>query len=448
MPETNKIKVAVASDFLSAFARIPRKQQARVLDFVNKFREDPTSPGINYEKIRGARDPSLRSVRIDQAYRGIVLKPESGNVYGYQIDYGNRTQPLWEKALALIPGELGLDHSFYREEWEQIIQLQSVTSLAEYIKASRVGRGVRLSRKQRKAIWPVFEDYRLQLDEQGLREPEDATREAGEILVQKGDILPYQAVIVDEAQDMGAQAFKLIRQMIPGGDRQNDFFIVGDAHQRIYRHKVVLSHCGINIRGRSRKLRINYRTTEENRRWAVSLLKGIRVDDLDGGQDDQKGYKSLLHGVMPEVRNFETFEDEVDCIANDLNNMASEGDTLNEVCIVARTHEFLEQYRSVLDEKGFETHLIRRSEPENRKRPGVRLATMHRVKGLEFNRVIIAGVNDGAVPLEVVLRESSDPIVRRESEVRERALLYVAATRAKRGVLVTSYGKPSRFLTN
>jgi hypothetical protein len=289
MPGPDKIKVAVAADFLSAFARIPRKQQARVLDFVNKFREDPTSPGINYEKIRGARDPSLRSVRIDQAYRGIVLKPESGNVYGYQIDYGNRTQPLWEKALALIPGELGLDHSFYREEWEQIIQLQSVTSLAEYIKASRVGRGVRLSRKQRKAIWPVFEDYRLQLDEQGLREPEDATREAGEILVQKGDILPYQAVI---------------------------------------------------------------------------------VDDLDGGQDDQKGYKSLLHGVMPEVRNFETFEDEVDCIANDLNNMASEGDTLNEVCIVARTHEFLEHYRSVLDEKGFETHLIRRSEPENRKLPG------------------------------------------------------------------------------
>ncbi|MGA7878521.1 MAG: hypothetical protein WCA08_22875, partial [Desulfoferrobacter sp.] len=76
-----EIKVAVASDFLTAFSRIPRKQQAKVLDFVNKFRTNPTLPGINYEKIEKWKDPKLRSVRIDQAYRGVVLKPEVGNVY-------------------------------------------------------------------------------------------------------------------------------------------------------------------------------------------------------------------------------------------------------------------------------------------------------------------------------------------------------------------------------
>ncbi|MCD4786690.1 MAG: hypothetical protein K8R09_00550 [Desulfobacterales bacterium] len=100
---------------------------------------------------------------------------------------------------------------------------------------------------------------------------------------------------------MGIQAFKLIRQMIPE-EKKNDLFIVGDAHQRIYRHKVVLSQCGINIRGRGRKLRINYRTTDETRKWAIGLLKGVKVDDLDGGTDDQKGYKALLHGIMPDVR--------------------------------------------------------------------------------------------------------------------------------------------------
>ena len=128
-------------------------------------------------------------------------------------------------------------------------------------------------------IWSVFEEYRAQLNAKGLKEMTDAVRDARIILQNKGDILPYQAIIVDEAQDMGMEAFKLIRQMIPEsrGELKNDLFIVGDAHQRIYRHKVVLGRCGINIKGRSKKLKINYRTTEETRSWAVKLLEGKAV---------------------------------------------------------------------------------------------------------------------------------------------------------------------------
>ena len=700
----------MASDFLTAFSRIPRKQQAKVLDFVNKFRTNPTLPGINYEKIEKWKDPKLRSVRIDQAYRGVVLKPEVGNVYvllwvdhhdkayqwaqnkvyhihpetgglqvvdveeaqieektqaadaeieeqglfagvrdrhllklgvpeillpvvrrikteedldrvadkfpqeasealyllaagysveetlreleksevpatidtddfekalenadskrrffvvddelelaailnaplekwrvflhpsqrklvernwngpvrvlggagtgktvaamhrakwlaqnvftggndrilfttftrnlaadirenlakifadealgrievvnldkwvsdflrrnGYssEIDYGKRTGPLWQRALDFAPPESGLAPSFYREEWERIIQPQGVSSLEEYMKAPRVGRGVRVSRSSRKAIWPVFEEYRLQLNEHGLKEADDAMRDARLLLHSKGDILPYRTIIVDEAQDMGVQAFKLIRQMIPGGDRENDLFIVGDAHQRIYRHKVVLGQCGINIRGRSKKLRINYRTTEETRKWAVSLLTGISIDDLDGGQDDQKDYKSLLHGIVPEVRYFGSFREEIDFIVKYLQGIQQKEGSLIDVCLVARTHDLLKQYEASLREKGMEIYFIRRSEAEDRRVPGLRLATMHRVKGLEFDRVIIAAVNEGVVPYEGSGSDSVDPVVQRESEVRERALLYVAATRAKKEVLVTSFGRVSMFL--
>ncbi|MEA1967615.1 MAG: UvrD-helicase domain-containing protein, partial [Thermodesulfobacteriota bacterium] len=168
---------------------------------------------------------------------------------------------------------MGLSDVFYREEWERVIQPQSITSFQEYLKASRVGRGTRLTRKDRKAVWTVFEEYRLLLNENNLCEIEDAMRDACALIRDKGDVLPYKAVIVDEAQDMSVQAFKLIRQMIPGGDQQNDLFIAGDAHQRIYRHKIVLGQCGINILGRGRRLKINYRTTEENRHWAETLLK-------------------------------------------------------------------------------------------------------------------------------------------------------------------------------
>ena len=389
-------------------------------------------------------DKLMRRIEVTNLDRWTLSFLRKNN-YNYDIDYGERTKPLWEKALSLAPSEPGLGDSFYREEWERVIQPQEITTFAEYLKATRVGRGVRLSRQDRKAIWPVFEEYRLLLNENRLREADDAMRDARALIREKGDILPYRAVIVDEAQDMGPQAFKLIREMA-GAERKNDIFIVGDAHQRIYRHKVVLGRCGIRIVGRSSKLRINYRTTEENRRWAVSLLEDIPFDDLDGGLDSQKGYTSLLHGTEPSIQQFASFQEEIECIATNLDRIRQESGSLQEVCLVARTHELLRQYEGALQAKGLATCLIRRSEAEDRRKEGLRLATMHRVKGLEFDRVIIAGVNDGIVPFEDAVNSSSDTAIQTELDIQEKALLYVAATRAKKEVLVTSFGKRSRFL--
>ncbi len=703
----NKIKVAIASDFLLSFSKIPKKQQARVMDFVTKFRSNPDLPGINYEKIVNSKDKNMRSVRIDQSYRGIVLKPEKGNVYvllwvdhhdkaykwaenksyrihpetgslqvieiekyaekklsghdiekmlfehirnrhllkiglpevqiplirnlktvegldqissqipqeayeslfflaegfsldevlseidtsgktettidtddfrsaleqpdsrrrfyvveddlelaailneplekwriflhpsqqklvernwngpvrvlggagtgktvaamhrakwlvrkrftkdkdrilfttftrnlaadiqenlskictkdmmrrievvnldrwvsnflnrngyNYTIDYDKRTRSLWDKALDLVPADLDFDLSFYREEWERVIQPLSITRFEDYLKASRIGRGTRLSRKLRKKVWTVFEEYRILLNEEGIREGADAMRDARLLLREKQQHLSYRAIIVDEAQDMGAQAFKLIRQMIPE-ETENDIFIVGDAHQRIYKHRVVLGQCGIKIIGRGRKLRINYRTTDETRKWAVGLLKNIKVDDLDGGTDDQKGYKSLLHGSSPYVKNFDTFQEEIEYITQYLQQVKKNNIRIKEICLVARTNNLIEQYKSALEEKGFATYLIKRTEAEDQNAPGLRLATMHRVKGLEFNRIIIAGVNRGIIPYESLIIQACDPLIRKETEVHERALLYVAATRAKKEVIVTSFGHPSKFIT-
>jgi hypothetical protein len=381
-------------------------------------------------------------INLDRWVSGFLRK----NGYTYTIDYGERTRPLWEKALTLAPDELNYEDGFYREEWERIIQPQAIFSFDDYLKAPRVGRGIRLSRQNRKAVWPVFEEYRVLLNENNLREVDDALSDACALIREKGDVLPYKAVIVDEAQDMSASAFRLIRQMIPGPEKPNDLFIVGDAHQRIYRHKVILEKCGINIRGRGKHLRINYRTTEENRRWAVGLLKGIRFDDLDGGADDQKGYKSLIHGAMPQVEQTASFQGEIDFISRYLDHVEQEGGALNEICLVARTHDLLKQYEGALRAKGKPVYFVQRSEAEDRRKQGLRMATMHRVKGLEFDRVIIAGVNDGMVPLEGEWTKTSDSVIQNEGETHERALLYVAATRAKKEVVVTSFGKPSRFL--
>ncbi len=366
--------------------------------------------------------------------------------YRHEIDYGKKSSPLWEKALAMAPPDAFLPPSFYREEWERVIQPQGIDTLEQYLQASRIGRGVRLNRKERQSIWPVFEEYRLLLHEHGLREVDDAMRDATLLLEGKQSTLPYRSVIVDEAQDMGAQAFRLIRTVVGDGDGRNSIFIVGDGHQRIYRHRVVLGQCGINIRGRAKKLRINYRTTEETRRWAVRLLEGVTVDDLDGGIDDQKAYKSLIRGVNPTVKCFRSFAEEIQFIHDYLKNLQYQNVSPKEVCLVARKSDLLKQYEGSLSERGWKTYPIRRSEPEDRSHPGLRMATMHRVKGLEFDRVIIAGVNEGILPHKTGAVESADPVVKREAEWQERALLYVAATRARKEVLVTSFGKPSPFL--
>ncbi|WP_413167864.1 UvrD-helicase domain-containing protein [Capilliphycus salinus ALCB114379] len=157
-----------------------------------------------------------------------------------RIVYGSDTDEFWSRAYSLAPSELGLPISFYREEWREVVQNEQCKTLRDYLSARRLGRGTRLSRKQRQQIWMVFEEYRNLLREGGLREPDDAMRDAVEILRAKGrECLPYQAVIVDEAQDMSKAAFCLLRA-IAGDAKPNDLFIVGDAHQRVFTGNALL----------------------------------------------------------------------------------------------------------------------------------------------------------------------------------------------------------------
>jgi superfamily I DNA/RNA helicase/mRNA-degrading endonuclease RelE of RelBE toxin-antitoxin system len=363
--------------------------------------------------------------------------------YSSTIVYSDQTDSLWELALTVAPEDTALSASFYREEWENVLQPQGVTTFVEYCQASRKGRGVPLNRKTRKAIWPVFEEYRLQLSEHGWREPDDAMRDARHILQSQDIHLPYSSIVVDEAQDMGSQAFMLLRQMVP--ERANDLFIVGDGHQRIYRHKVILGRCGIKIVGRSRKLRVNYRTTEETRRWATGVLKDVSIDDLDEGEDDKKGTTSLMRGVNPTVHCFDSFEQEMEYLIGLVPRLKDQ-EPLSSTCLVARTNSALKRYGKVLMDNKIEVYPIKRSQAEDRTASGLRLATMHRVKGLEFDTIIIAGANQKAIPLSASLESTDDPAERKDRELRERTLFYVAATRAKKEVIVTSYGRVSSFL--
>ena len=367
-----------------------------------------------------------------------------GRRYEFRIRY-ERVQEAWQRALDLKPTDLDVTDAFYDDEWEQVIQAHGVTTLDEYLHVSRVGRGTRLNRAARAKVWRVLEEYRTQLAERGVKEVDDAYRDAATLLQNDRGALDYVAVVVDEAQDMGAQAYRLIRHIVPAG--ANDLFVVGDGHQRIYgRNKVVLGRCGIDVRGRSRKLRLNYRTTEETRCWAARLLAGRAIDDLDGGSDDDKGITSLTRGPEPLLRNFESREEQSAFIVAYLKQVKTEDASLRGVCVVARTRRERDAIAETLKEHDLTHVALEAGAVDAAETDGVRLATMHRVKGLEFDRVVMASINSDLVPLPVAIDARGDAVERESAETEERALVYVAATRAKKELVVLSFDTPSRFL--
>jgi len=366
--------------------------------------------------------------------------------YRHQVVFDDEGNECWRNALNLVPGELALPENFYRAEWEDVIQAQNITSAEQYVKAARLGRGTRLGRDLKKRIWPVFQEYRAQVNEQGKKEYIDLIRDARSLLETRKITLPYRSVVIDEAQDMSAEAFRLLRAIVPAGE--NDIFLVGDAHQRIYHHRVTLGQCGINIKGRGKKLKVNYRTTEETRRFAVALLEGRDIDDLDGGQDQQKGYMSLTHGEPPIVRRFRTFAEEAAFVKARIQELTAQATAQEATCVVGRTRKVLEAYTAYLRGEGMETYEIRRDAAEQRDKPGVRIATMHRVKGLEFEHMLIVSANKGMVPLDQAIRDGEDAVAKRNAETAERALLYVALTRAKKSASITGFGEFSPFLSD
>lgn len=365
---------------------------------------------------------------------------------GSKVRTPTREQQLaaWAEAMSHDPQET-FRESFYRSEWNDVVQAQGILEEAAYLRARRAGRGTRLSRQQRKLVWEVLSAYRRALQRRGFMEPADVIREA-RLLIESGKVpLRYVAVVADEVQDFSEADLRLLRALVPEGP--GDLFLVGDAHQRIYGRGSSLSRCGINVRGlRSRRLRLNYRTTQNIRNWAVSVLRGVSVDDLDEGTDDAlRGYHSLRSGEPPRIEPQRTERDEAALILAQLEHWSKvQGRPLAELCLVARTNALLRnRYAPLIENAGYPVQHVQTD--ESTLGDGVRLATMHRVKGLEFPCVLVAGVHRGTVPLE--LRDYPDDAARQAHLEQEKRLLFVAATRARDELLVTGFGDPSPLIT-
>ena len=358
---------------------------------------------------------------------------------------------LIEKAITEAAPEKVRTAAFYLRERESVVLANEIDSFAGYVRVSRAGSGVRLSAKDKKDVWEVLETYRRLLADKHLMDREEIILLAVNLMRNGGGKSPYVSVVVDEAQDFSATAMKLVA-LLSGNSaesvRPNSLLIVGDAHQRIYPRKTVLSRCGIKVQGRSDKLRLNYRTTEKIRCRAVAMLEGVSVDDLDGAADDNKGFRSMVVGVPPKEVRFRGFEKEMDAVVDQLKEWKeADGRDFSDYAILARTNKDVESIMAALESRGLNTRRVSTStKTKGREDGAIRVATMHRAKGLEFVGVVVAELNDGKWPLRPKDYDELDPVSKKESDDGERSLLYVAITRAMKHAMIVGVGPaPKEF---
>ena len=337
--------------------------------------------------------------------------------------------------------EFELDGRFLITEWEQVILARQLTSFAAYATSPRPGRGKRLSRPARKVLWSALEHLLSELHRRGQATYIQLADAAADLLSVQ-TVKPYAHVIVDEAQDLHPSQWRLLRAAVSAGD--NDLFIVGDAHQRIYDSRVSLRSLGIETRGKSRRLKINYRTSQEILGWTLGILTGAVVDDLDGEAESQAGYRSSFHGPVPTVRSFATSGQEAEFVTAQIQRWLDQGVSSSSIGIAARTRQDMRAVEGALHQAKIAFSELGDADGGQ---AGVTISTMHSSKGLEFARLAVVAVNDDNLPHPMAtVSILEDPGQHALDVLRERCLLYVACTRARDELVVTSSGYPSALL--
>lgn len=386
----------------------------------------------------GDADEVLSRIRVEHVDRlsHRIFREEHGQPTLLQPQ---RERQLWEQVLKGL--EVDLSPAFLSEEWRQVVLARRVGSAPEYLSAKRGGRGRGLGTLQRAQVWQAISGFQELLRDQGLWTYETIVEEAARLLGER-EYRPFDHVIVDEAQDLHPGQWRLLRAAVAeGGD---DLFIAGDTHQRIYGPRVSLTEVGVNVRGRSTKLRINYRTTAQILGWSLGLMRGEKVDDMDGGLDSVADCRSEMRGSEPVLSGLTDERSELDHLVRTIRGWTEAGVLSGEIGVAARSNRSVEQVVAALEESGLPAVPLARGQAAQ---DAVSVGTMHRMKGLEFRCLAVVGVSEGRLPpSRSVTPQEEDSGAHERDLLRERSLLFVACTRAREQLSVSWHGRPSPFI--
>lgn len=328
---------------------------------------------------------------------------------------------------------------FFMSEWKNVIDAWQIGDLDAYRDVPRLGRKNRLGSKQRERVWPVFEGLRSRLAAQGLETWPGVFAKVAEHHAARPD-KPFTHIIVDEAQDLGVPELRMLAAI--SEQAPDALFFAGDLGQRIFQEPFSWKTLGIDIRGRSYTLKVNYRTSHQIRMSADRLLPQV-VRDVDGNEEDRRGTVSVFNGPVPDLKVHSSAEEECSTLALWVQGVIDDGIEPEEIGIFVRSEAEMPRARAVVKKTGHKAlELSERVETRNTR---ISIGTMHLAKGLEFRAVIVMACDDDILPLQERIETVADETELDEVYETERHLFYVACTRARERLLVSGVDPASEF---
>lgn len=336
------------------------------------------------------------------------------------------------------------DHKFSLRflvtEWEQVVDAWQLDTWEEYRDVHRLGRKTRLKEPQRQLLWSIFERVRSGLRDRG------AITSSGMFNVlarhyREGAAPPFQFSVIDEAQDISIAQLRFLAAI--GAGRTNGLFFSGDLGQRIFQQPFSWKAAGVDVRGRSTTLKVNYRTSHQIRSQADRLLDP-QLADVDGNPEDRRGTVSMFNGPPPEIRSYSGTGEEIREVSKWLQSLRSNGLQPHEIALFVRSAGQLDRATAAVESAGLKHRVL---DEHIEIAPGkVSVSTMHLAKGLEFRAVGVMACDDEVIPLQDRIETVTDDSDLEDVYNTERQLLYVACTRARDNLLVTSTEPASEFI--
>jgi superfamily I DNA/RNA helicase len=328
---------------------------------------------------------------------------------------------------------------FLRTEWDQVVDAWQLTSWEAYRDVQRLGRRTRLPEARRAGLWAIFEQVRGGLKARGLTTESAVFQALADAQANRPPA--FDAAVVDEAQDISIAQLRFVAAL--GGSRPNALFFSGDLGQRIFQQPFSWKALGVDVRGRSKTLGVNYRTSHQIREQADRLL-GPEVADVDGNREDRRHTVSVFNGPPPQIRTFASEQEEIQAIGTWLQSLSDEEIQPHEVGVFVRSSAQVPRATAAVSAAKLTPKVL--DDRVDIKPGSVNVATMHLAKGLEFRAVAVMACDDEVLPLQERIENVGDDGDLREVYDTERQLLYVACTRARDRLSITAVDPASEFL--
>lgn len=384
-------------------------------------------------------DPRLAE-RIDvQSLNAIGLRLYKAHVGPASIATADVIRALLKDAAIAVEGhKFGLH--FILTEWNHVVDAWQLESWEAYRDVARLGRKTRLPEAQRRILWSIYDRVRADLKSRKLITFAGLfTSLAAELSRSKKVVFDF--AVVDEAQDIGVAHLQFFAAL--GEMRPNALFFAGDLGQRIFQQPFSWKALGVDIRGRSRTLRVNYRTSHQIRAQADRLL-GPAVTDIDGNSEDRSDTVSVFNGPPPTIGSLESESDEIKTVSAWIANLAKAGVMAHEFGVFVRSESEIDRAKAAATEAGLPSKVL--DEKVETASGYLSICTMHLAKGLEFRAVVVMACDDEIIPLQERIEAVGDDADLQEVYETERHLLYVACTRARDHLLVSGVSPVSEFL--